>query len=52
LRGGGKPSITHCLVSAYEEYRSAKDADRERLLKDAVRNWFAYLQEIPEDFEM
>lgn len=39
------------LSNLYEEYRAADGTMREKVLKVAVRNWFADRKELPETFE-
>ena len=39
------------LTNAYKEYCAAPFADRSRVVRHYVRNWFAASKEMPEDFE-
>ena len=51
LRGEGKTFAAMFLTNAYKEYCAAPLADRNRVVKHYVRNWFAASKEMPEDFE-
>jgi hypothetical protein len=51
LRGGGEKGSVIFLGNVYQEYCFAPAEHREKILKRCVRNWFAHLGEMPEDFE-
>ena len=51
LRGEGKTYAAMFLTNAYKEYCAAPLADRSRVVRHYVRNWFAAAKEMPEDFE-
>ena len=51
LRGEGKQTAVVYLGNAYQEYCTAPDDVREKVLKHWVRNWFCVLKESPEEFE-
>jgi len=51
LRGEGKQTAALYLANAYQEYCTAPDDVREKVLKHWVRNWFSVLKEAPEEFE-
>ena len=51
LRGQAQRSAVVYLTNAYTEYCAAVNDVRERVLKHWVRNWFSYLQDVPEEFE-
>ncbi len=51
LRGEGKRYAAMFLTNAYKEYCAAPLADRNRVVRHYVRNWFAASKEMPQDFE-
>jgi uncharacterized protein YtpQ (UPF0354 family) len=51
LRGEGKTYAAMFLTNAYREYCAAPFADRSRIVRHYVRNWFSASKEMPEDFE-
>ena len=51
LRGEGKTFAAMFLTNAYQEYCAAPFADRSRVVRHYVRNWFAAAKEMPEAFE-
>ena len=51
LRGEGKTYAAMFLTNAYTEYCAAPLADRSRVVRHYVRNWFGASKEMPEDFE-
>ena len=51
LRGDGKTYAAMFLTNAYKEYCAAPLADRSRVVRHYVRNWFSASKEMPEDFE-
>ena len=51
LRGEGKTFAAMFLANAYKEYCAAALADRNRVVRHYVRNWFSASKEMPEDFE-
>ena len=51
LCGEGKRFAAMYLTNAYKEYCAAPLADRGRVVRHYVRNWFAASKEMPEDFE-
>ncbi len=51
LRGEGKTYAAMFLTNAYTEYCSAPLADRGRVVRQYVRNWFSTSKEMPEEFE-
>jgi uncharacterized protein YtpQ (UPF0354 family) len=50
LRGEGK-NFAMFLTNGYMEYCAAPLADRSRVIRHYVRNWFATAKEMPKDFE-
>ena len=51
LRGEGKTYAAMFLTIAYKEYCAAPLADRSRVVRHYVRNWFSASKEMPSDFE-
>ncbi len=51
LRGEGKTYAAMFLANAYQEYCAAPLADRNRVARHYVRNWFGASKEMPQDFE-
>lgn len=51
LRGTGERYVAIMLGNALQEYCSASDDHREKVLKNWVRNWFCFLRDMPDDFE-
>ena len=51
LRGEGKTYAAMFLTNAYTEYCAAPLADRSRVVRHYVRNWFGASKEMPKDFE-
>ena len=51
LRGEGKTYAAMFLTNAYTEYCAAPIADRSRVVRHYVRNWFSASKEMPEEFE-
>lgn len=51
LRGEGKTYAAMFLTNGYIEYCSAPLADRGRVIRHYVRNWFSASKEMPEEFE-
>jgi uncharacterized protein YtpQ (UPF0354 family) len=51
IRGEGERSAALMLGNAFKEYCAAEEAERERVLKHWVRNWFNLLRDMPEEFE-
>jgi hypothetical protein len=51
LRGEGEQSAALMLGNAYREYCVAGEAERERIIRRWVRNWFSLLRDMPEDFD-
>jgi uncharacterized protein YtpQ (UPF0354 family) len=51
VRGEAERTATVYLTNAYQEYCTAPDDAREKVLKHWVRNWFTYLRDLPDEFE-
>jgi uncharacterized protein YtpQ (UPF0354 family) len=51
LRGNSERTGVLSLYYAFKEYCSVDADSREQVVKHWVRNWFAYLREMPEDFD-